>query len=100
VALQRIARLRAQSARTPDDHSETASIVRDYVRDRFGVPAGERTTDELLAAPEIATDARRLLADVLRPCDLVKFAQGDSTAAARAALLDGAEKFVRGTTTP
>ena len=99
-ALQRVAVLRARAPRTPDDHIETAAIARDYVHDRFGIAAGERTTDELLAAPQIAPAARRLLADVLRPCDLVKFARDEPTAAARAAVLDAAESFIRGTAAP
>jgi hypothetical protein len=97
AALRRIERLRAQTPRTPDDHVETAAIVRDYVRERFGVRAGERTTEELLGAPELPPAARPALAAVLRSCDLVKFARDEPCAAARAALFDAAEAFVRGT---
>jgi hypothetical protein len=99
-ALKRIERLRAQAPRMTEDHVETAAIVRDYVRERFGIAAGERTTDELLAAPQIGASAKRRLAGVLHPCDLVKFARDEPAVAARAALLDAAETFVREAASP
>ncbi|MHC4548757.1 MAG: hypothetical protein ACYTEZ_08255 [Planctomycetota bacterium] len=99
LALERLARLRAQQPRTHEEvqsfHVEASGLVRDYVGERFGVGTAERTTEELLA---LALRASPLLAEVLRPCDLVKFARHRPTAAERGHLLDTAETFVRETT--
>ena len=81
-------------------HVEASNVVREYVRDRFGVPALEWTTEELMADPWTAASptataaSRELVAGVLTSCDLVKFALAASSPADRDRLLDAAEAFV------
>jgi hypothetical protein len=101
LALRRIERLRATAPRTSDEvqrwYVEASGLVRVYVSERFGIGAAEMTTEELLAATVTAAP-RDMLAEALRGCDLVKFAQHASSAPERAATLASAEGFVRGTT--
>jgi len=69
---------------------EAAGVLREVAAARAGVPAPVRTTEELLAV----TPSRNLAA-ALRACDLAKFARAEPDAAARRALLDAGEAFVR-----
>jgi len=96
-ALERLERLRAHEPSDDDAneawHVEAATIVREYVGERFSVRALERTTSELLpAAPEAH---RPLLADVLRRCDRVKFAAKRPGAEERSPLIETAASFVK-----
>jgi hypothetical protein len=79
-------------------HAAAAAVMRDYVGERFAVPARERTTGELLRAEAIVRAVQEedlaLLAQVLRQCDLVKFARYLPDDAARSRLLTMAEQFV------
>ena len=101
AALQRLERLREREPRDADeicaDHGETASIVRDYVTERFVIQAREMTTDEAL---DSLTAQHALLAAVLVPCDLVKFARLQPSSADRVRLLDAAVALVRQTQAP
>jgi hypothetical protein len=58
--------------------AEVADILRRYIEDRFGLRAPERTTEEFLseAGAGLPVDERRkrILAEFLIHCDLVKFA--------------------------
>lgn len=100
VSLRRLAGLRgrADAERVSD---ETARIVRDFLVERFGVPANERTTDEVLSAVPFdarggaAAPSRDDLRDVLGSCDRVKFARHLPSAPEIAHLLSTAERFVR-----
>lgn len=95
-----LARLREIAEReprdVPADFASTSAVLRDYVAERFAVRAAQRTTEELLAAPETAA-CRDALAGALGPCDLVKFAAHRPDPAERSRLLALAEAFVRGT---
>jgi len=106
-ALLRIALLRDRPPRTAAETQswwvEVSAVLRDYVTEQCAVRAAEMTTDELLAAPAIASavgdERRRTLAGVLRDCDFVKFARHEPSAAERTRSLGAAESFLRGTGT-
>ncbi len=58
--------------------AEVADILRRYIEDRFGLRAPERTTEEFLVEAGTGLDVdgerKKILADFLVHCDLVKFA--------------------------
>jgi hypothetical protein len=58
--------------------AEVADVLRRYVEDRFGLRAPERTTEEFLAEAReglpVEDERKRILAEFLMHCDLVKFA--------------------------
>jgi hypothetical protein len=93
-ALARIARLRASSPRGPEEvldfHREAAALTRDYLAERFGLSVTPMTTEE--CHESVAS----LPAEILAPCDLVKFARHPSGETERGRVLDAAEAFVRG----
>jgi hypothetical protein len=105
AAARALAGVRAREANTPDERCaqvvEGAEIVRAYVAARFGVPARERTSRELVAAL-VATEsvddgAKIALAHVLGPADFVKFADRAPSPDERTRVLDAADEFVRRT---
>ena len=73
-----------------------ADLLRDYVGERFDLPARNMTTEELLPDPtlELSPPQRAALSDLLTRCDLVKFAARGPTRAERDVLLEKAETFV------
>ena len=58
--------------------AEVADILRRYIEDRFGLKAPERTTEEFLSEAReglpVEEERKRILAEFLVHCDLVKFA--------------------------
>ena len=58
--------------------AEVADILRHYIEDRFGLRAPERTTEEFLVEARgglpVDGERKRILAEFLAHCDLVKFA--------------------------
>lgn len=60
-------------------HTELADILRDYIVGRFGTPAREQTSYEILAdmqrMDDVTPSSRRSLKQVLELSDLVKFAK-------------------------
>ena len=77
---------------------EVSQAVRDYIEAVHNIPAPERTTEEFLT---IASESelfdkvqRKLLEDLLKLADLVKFSMEGIDATARAQLLEAARKFV------
>ena len=56
-----------------------SEITRMYIELRFGLMAAEQTTEEFLADAQsssaLSAEHKRLLADFLQACDLVKFAR-------------------------
>ena len=79
-ALSELARRRLLQAGEFVEHYTTlAAIVRTYVEQRFALRAPEMTTEEFLGASardaRLAGAHRSLLGQVLRECDLVKFAR-------------------------
>jgi len=67
-----------QDGQVKEHHSELTDILRGYIEERYGVPALERTTDELLGELRVSPmtrDAQESLGNLLRLADLVKFAK-------------------------
>jgi len=104
-ALERLRRLRGLEPRGPGEfeffYVEAAAAVRDYLVERFTLRTRERTSEEVLEAPEtvraIERAPRDLLATFLRSCDFVKFGRIEPTALERDRDLDSAERFLRAT---
>jgi len=90
-------RLAALRSAAPDEAAWTglATALRDWLAACRGIPAIDRTTDEVLASFDGA--GRDDLAAVLRACDVVKFAQRTLDADAFETALDAAERFVGAT---
>ena len=78
-----------------DVHVEAATIVRDYVGERFAMPTAQMTSEQIVAAT--ATPHRTTLADVFTRCDGVKFACEAPGADDAERLLASAESFVTAT---
>lgn len=76
-------------------HDEAARILRDYLAERFGLPAAEMTTEECVAARAVPVPARPRLASALAPTDLVKFAGHESSREERAEVVARSEAFLR-----
>lgn len=99
TALARLRDLRARDGL--DDkayYSQLDHILRRYLEDRYGVPALERTSGEVVGLlrdrglPDVAE-----LSALLNQVDLVKFAKAELPDHARAAAADRVEAFVRAT---
>ncbi|MFT3885842.1 MAG: hypothetical protein QM724_10545 [Flavobacteriales bacterium] len=89
-----------QQGQVKQYHSEVTDILRGYIEQRFGVPALERTTDELvstLKGTALEAGERERLANLLRLADLVKFAKYTALPAENEQLIEGAMAFVRNT---
>lgn len=67
-----------EAGRTKQFYLGLSTILRQYIEDRFGLRAPERTTEEFLVDLQttelLLPDHKLLLSDFLRHCDLVKFA--------------------------
>ncbi len=84
-------------------HSETTDILRGYIEERFGVPAMESTTDDLLGALRMSSmgaSQREQLANLLRMADMVKFAKWTPLLTENEQLMAGAIKLVQQTSEP
>ena len=82
-------------------HSEVTDLLRSYVEERFGTPALERTTDELMQALRmgpVPSEARERLGNMLRLADLVKFAKYTAPPTENEQLMANAIAFVKETT--
>jgi hypothetical protein len=97
-----LGRLRGLSEREPEGreairawHDEATLVLREYLDERFALPAGKRTSEEVAGAEGVPPPARPLLWDALRASDLVKFGRHLSTPPERARLLEAAEGSVR-----
>jgi hypothetical protein len=77
--LERIERTLSDEGDAAMVHTELSHVLRRYLADRFGVPALEQTTAELLEAirphPGMSADQQKLLHDWFARCDLAKFAR-------------------------
>ncbi|MCA8964193.1 MAG: hypothetical protein KDC48_04890 [Planctomycetes bacterium] len=106
-ALRALARLRAAPRTTPAQveafYVEVSDVLRQYLEDRFGLCAPERTTEEFLRDLEggdrLAREHRRELERFLSQCDLVKFAAHQPTENDHLATFLLAETFVERTRT-
>ena len=91
IALQELERLLAENLLARGEvklfHLRISDILRQYIENRFGFKAPERTTEEFLtelSVTKLQKDLllgghKALLADFLRHCDLVKFARHEPT---------------------
>lgn len=84
--------------------TEVSWILRSYIEERFGWNAADRTTEEFLTElrrhEELPESHRKLLADFLTGCDVVKFARHDPTEGELRALHTSAVRFVSDTVPP
>jgi len=78
---------------------QVSDILRKYVSAQYRLHATEQTSPEFLAdaakSPHFTGADKRLLADFLEHCDLIKFARIDATQADSRALLEQAVRFVK-----
>ncbi|MEM7012793.1 MAG: hypothetical protein AAF585_15060, partial [Verrucomicrobiota bacterium] len=83
IALDALSSLLAEDlpnkGETKEFYSRISDILRRYIENRFGVHAPGQTTEEFLIAQRGGTmlqpEHQQLLAEFLRHCDLVKFAE-------------------------
>jgi LPXTG-motif cell wall-anchored protein len=93
--------LAALSPATPDliaFHDQLAQVLRAFLAARFGLPAAQRTTAELLTAiaalPEFPADQQAPLRYLLERCDAVRFGGRSDGPEAAQTVLDGARHFI------
>ncbi|GAB4376311.1 MAG: hypothetical protein Kow0075_03310 [Salibacteraceae bacterium] len=105
VALERLESLKAYKPDNPDEikhyYSELTDILREYLEERFFIPALEQTSDEIIASMkrnrEIPPDHRLTLGNLLYTADLVKFAKEKPLISEMERHLTLVERFVRDT---
>lgn len=110
IALAALAELRAAGLARHGDlmghYVRLTGIVRPYLERRFGFPAVDRTTEEILTIvrpalsqddPTRAAELERELERLLNAADLVKFAKDEPPSALAEGELDRAADFVRAT---
>lgn len=81
-------------------HSRLTDLLRQYIEERYHVPALERTTDELLHELRVTaldSDQRTSLRNMLRSSDLVKFAKALPSPAENEQMMTGAIRFINTT---
>lgn len=97
AALNRIRRA-ADNPQAEESYRVAADALRGYVGQRFGLPAPEWTTGELVAAmethPELALRRLRELGHMLEQADLVKFAAMQPRTKAAQRLLGAAYQWI------
>jgi hypothetical protein len=102
TALRELERLRGQLASLdPYAFSVAVSdVLRTYIGAQFGLHAPQQTSPEFLAAiaesPRFSDSDRKLLADFLERCDLIKFARIATDSRESGRLLQSAMDFVKG----
>jgi hypothetical protein len=90
-----------QQGMVKEHHSAVTDLLRGYVEERYGVPALERTTDELAAelrASAMSPQAQQLLNNLLTLADRVKFAKYGAVPAENEQVLASARTFILDTT--
>lgn len=81
-------------------YSELSEITREYIEERFNLPALEITTAELLQVAKRTPVIKRNRSElklILRTADLVKFAKANPLTSEHEACMDAALKFVTST---
>lgn len=102
VALRELERMRGDvKSLDPYDFSIAVSgVLRTYIGAAYGLHAPQQTSPEFLAAisgsVKFSDSDRRLLAEFLERCDLIKFARVQADSGDSLRLLDSAFAFVRG----
>ncbi|NLY88103.1 MAG: hypothetical protein GX085_00520 [Firmicutes bacterium] len=104
IARRRLAALRAAdllaTGRIKEYYSELSFCLREYLENRYHLPALEMTSGEILNSPVKAglpLDQQVALAEVLEVSDLVKFAKHRPAEETAAALFSLVEEFVEAT---
>ena len=104
TALRRLQALRTDKSWQRDEIkayvTELTGTVRDYLEGRYGIPAPERTTGQILQALQVENltpTQRDQLREMLTVADLIKFAKARPEDAFYETQLDRAEAFVRAT---
>jgi len=90
-----------QQGQVKQYQSEVTDLLRTYVEERYGVPALERTTDDLVAELRLSamgSEPRELLGNLLRLADMVKFAKYTALPAENEQLMASAVRFIHLTT--
>lgn len=80
--------------------SRLTDLLRAYIEERYGVPALERTTDELmleLRVSPLSSDQQQALGNMLRLADMVKFAKATPTAQENEQMMVNAQRFIQET---
>ena len=81
-------------------HSNTTEIIREYIEQRFSIPALESTTDEILdnfKKVDLNGELKNILREMLVLADLVKFAKAKPLPDENEKTLQWAYQFVRET---
>lgn len=92
-----------QSGHTKAYYSELTDILRNYLQERYSVPAMEQTTDELLAALRLSPmtkAAQEKLRPLLQLADMVKFAKWQALPAENEQAMASAVRLVQETAEP
>lgn len=104
IALQKLEALKKaqlwQQGKIKQYHSELTHIVREYVENRFSIPALESTTDEILQQLrplDFWADWGYRLQEMLQAADLVKFAKAEPPQEFHNRMMTYAENFVQST---
>ncbi len=100
-ALEMLAKLEQkqlwQNGQVKEYYSELTDIVRSYIEARYDVPTLELTTDEILDNVQRHGELSRhkeLLASILYPADLAKFAKAEPLPHEHAAAMEHAIQFI------
>ena len=81
-------------------YTDLSNVLRDYLDERFGIPAPELTTDQLLKIAKQQTFLRKIrpeLKEVFRTADLAKFAKASPSEEEHQQCLDAATRAVNRT---
>lgn len=92
-----------QAGQTKAYYSELTDILRTYLQERYGVPAMEQTTDELLAALRLSPMTKagqEQLRPLLQLADMVKFAKWQALPAENEQAMASAVRLVQETAEP
>jgi hypothetical protein len=86
-----------QNGEVKEYYIRLTDVLRNYIEERFGIPALERTTDELTAAakkhPELCLQADRLHR-ILATADMAKFARAQPTPAEHVAAMQDTKDLI------
>ena len=104
IALEKLEKLELESlwqkGEVKEYHDRASDIVREYIEKRFGIPALESTSDELLTFMS-KTDIRQRelenLRSILTIADIVKFAKGLPTRDQNVEMMEWAREFIEET---
>lgn len=92
-----------QKGEVKEYYVRLTDILRNYVEERFGIPALERTTDELTAAAKthngLVFQAERLH-NILATADMAKFARAQPTPAEHVSTMQATKELIMATIPP